>query len=88
MKALAGRPVPIGWRFSNKMQRGCQQYNKPLSKDRTTPKVATNIDKIFCATELLLKVKIVVAIPMNAVPMVQMRETFHTYKVYNQPNLI
>jgi hypothetical protein len=89
MKALAGIPVPIGWTFGiETLRRGCEQHDKPFSKDRMTPKAATSIDKIFWARGLLLKVTIAVAIPMNAVPTVQMKESFHTNKWYNQQPLL
>ena len=81
MKALVGIPAPIEWRVSNEMRtredvNSIDTNNEPLRKDRITPKAATSIDNTFCGRGLLLKVTIVFAIPMNAVPNVQMKETF------------
>lgn len=61
-----------------------QKRDEPLSKDRITPKIASIIDRAFDARDWLLKDRMAVAIPMNAVPSVQTKDTFWRMK-YNQP---
>ena len=67
--------------FASECGENVTAHNKPFRKDRITPKAAMNIAKTFCARGLLLKVTIAVAVPISAVPKVQMRETFYACKV-------